>query len=108
MIKQVHTRVPDSVYNELQDIANLTKIDVSKLLRYFIYRNLEEFRKNKTAAYELDFWREAAAWIKFKDSIQGLKVFPFEGTPEGNVVKQEEIQAYFKNQEQTVSELNAE
>jgi hypothetical protein len=98
--RQISVRVSDSVFEDLQKIADFAKIDVSKLLRYFTNEKVQEYRINLSGAYEPGFWQDATTWVKFKDTVMQMKALP--------ISDREAIERDIIDTEKTVAELNAE
>ena len=76
-------------------------IDDSKLIRFFIYKGLDEFTRKGSAAYPLEFWKNPVNYIKLQDSIQRMKAFDYD-TPD------EDLKKYHQETDRIIQELNAE
>jgi hypothetical protein len=72
--KQIRIRVSEKVFKELQEISDIAKVDLSRLIRYYTYEKLQEFRIKQLEAYEPEFWQDATTWVKFKDAVMQMKV----------------------------------
>lgn len=72
--KQISIRVSETVFKELQEISDIANVDLSRLIRYYTYEKLQEFRIKKLEAYEPGFWENATTWVKFKDAVMQLSV----------------------------------
>jgi hypothetical protein len=98
--KQISIRVSETVFKELQEISDIAKVDLSRLIRYYTHEKLQEFRIKRSGAYEPGFWQDATTWVKFKDTVMQMKALP---TSDREAIERDIIDT-----EKTVAELNAE
>jgi hypothetical protein len=98
--KQIRIRVSETVFKELQEISDIANVDLSRLIRYYTYEKLQEFRIKRSGAYEPSFWQDATTWVKFKDAVMQMKALP---TSDREAIEQDVIDT-----ERIVAELNAE
>jgi len=102
-----YVRLSEEPLKKIQKIRTILKktsgqnIDESKLFRFFIYKGLEEFEKKGSEAFPLEFWKDAASYVKLQDSIQRMKAFDYD-TPD------EDLKKYHQETDRIIQELNAE
>lgn len=113
MIKQIHARIPDPAFTELEWRANQLsnscgkKVDSSKLMRLAIYRLLEDL-KSKRDSFDNSFYKNANTYIRLQDAVHAIMPVVSNYSPEDQEQRFKEAEETIKKVESIVDELDEE
>ena len=95
--KQTQIRLPLETLKIAEKLVRLEPgMDISKALRYFIYRGMQDFKIKGTAGLEPMARQSIKAYIDFLDTLESTKVEDYIPGNEPTIADQQKQEEYLK------------
>ncbi len=96
--KQTQIRLPLETLKIAEKLVRLEpkKMDISKALRYFIYRGMQDFKTKGTAGLEPQAKQSITGYIKFLDMVESTKVEDYQPSVWPTRADQQKQEDYLK------------
>ena len=95
--KQTQIRLPLEALKIAEKLVRLEpNMDISKALRYFIYRGMQDFKNKGTAGLEPMAKQSITGYIKFLDMVESTKVEDYQPSVWPTRADQQKQEDYLK------------